>query len=145
MNKMTLEAFMKQVMEERKEKHQGMTLGKLDKMLRRYMPDAPIILSSGVHLTGEFDSYRGYYEDLALEFSVEDPGQKVLTVQQLRNVIQNALVQGEMEGYKGEEYSITEETLVWTAHYGTTQGSEMIVDVMGANNAVLIITKADDL
>lgn len=143
-DKMTLEEFLASVMEDRREKHQGMTLGRLKRLLDGYAPDAPIILSNGGYLDGDFDSYRGYYEDLAFDYSPIEI-RHVATVQNFLNLIQKALEQGEMEGYKGGDYVITEETLIWIAHYGTTQGAEMIVDVMGANNAVLIITKEDDL
>ena len=80
-------------------------------------------------LNGEFDSYRGYYEDLAIDKDYASDESTTSTVFDFKKVLNNALEQGEMYGYKGGDYSIDESTLVWFGSYGTTSGSLKIVGV----------------
>lgn len=88
-------------------------------------------LSNGefFRLNGEFDSYRGYYEDLAIKKEIISDDSVSSTVLDLKKVLKKALEQGEMYGYKGGDYNINESTLVWFGDYGTTSGSFKIVGV----------------
>lgn len=70
-------------------------------------------------LNGKFGSYRGYYKDLyvgyEINWSVLDCNRSTSTVKDLKNTLHNALKEGVMFGYKGEEFPITMETNVWIA------------------------------
>jgi len=62
-------------------------------------------------------SYRGYYEDLALE----PQGSDILTAKALLEELY-AVLDTEQTGWKGGEYLMTETTQVWIAYEGCTAG-----------------------
>lgn len=107
----------------------------------KYSETEKIILSNGMFLDGSFDSYRGYYDHLAIDFSENDKGMN--TVGGFKGILKKALYVGVMCGYKGGEYSISDDTPVWFAHYGTTSGSEMIVGIERMEDGIRIVTKED--
>jgi len=72
-----------------------------------------------VNVSNKVDSYRGYYEDLAIE-----PGES--TAAELHEALTN-VIDTELEGYKGGEYLMTVDTPLWKAYYGST--GDAIVDV----------------
>lgn len=82
---------------------------------------------------GLFDSYRGYYDQLAL-----GTGQEAMKVAQLLAAAR-AAVGREYEGYKGGEYVMSEDTPVWFAEYGSWPG-EAILSVNAEADPVQIIT-----
>lgn len=57
-------------------------------------------------------SYRGWYQDLAFEYS----GGSIYAGELLKTFL--ALVNTDMDGYKGGTYRITERTLLWLATIG---------------------------
>jgi hypothetical protein len=70
------------------------------------------------------DSYRGYYDHLAMGFKEGDTYPNP-TVQEVLDSFKSA-VGKEFMGYKGGKYLMTERTPVWVANYGRT-GSTVIV------------------
>lgn len=80
--------------------------------------------SNGVYLNGKYASYRGHYEDLALDFSTVDEGYN--TSGKLVSLLFDALNDGVMQGCKGGEYPITMDTFVWLAHEGTVADAERL-------------------
>lgn len=131
MNEQDILKILKLVKEERVENANNLTIGSLLEHLESLDKTKKLRLSTGefLNLSGEFDSYRGYYEDLAIEKRVSKVSQAASTVCDLKNVLYDALDQGEMCGYKGGTYSIDESTLVWFGNYGTTSGSLKIIGV----------------
>lgn len=87
------------------------------------------------------DSYRGFYDHLALEpgnrrmHSADAPVEKVL--QMLKEA-----VGGTFHGYKGGVYRMTRETPVWCAFHGDT-GSR-ITDVCVGEYSIQLLTEPDD-
>lgn len=63
-----------------------------------------------VELTGEWGSYRGYYDQLFIGYS--QGGKNYSNVKLLKNIIEEALNEGEMYGYKGGEFSVDDNTEV---------------------------------
>lgn len=123
--------------------HAGMDLGTLHMLLDNYNPEDKLLFSNGAHLDGFYDSYRGYYEDIAFSFgSVAEHG--IETVGQFVKMIEDAMSTGTMKGYKGGDYPITDATLAWLGNYGTTSGSMKIVYVFGMKGAVQILVKEDE-
>lgn len=61
---------------------------------------------------GRFDSYRGYYQYLAIE-----PTEKVNTVGEVLAEARG-VVEDTFHGYKGGDYRMTLDTYVWCAHWG---------------------------
>lgn len=70
------------------------------------------------------DSYRGYYDQLALGYTEKDGAPKVTD---LINQLEQAK-HGTFTGWKGGEYDMTPTTLIWAANRGES-GSQAIVGV----------------
>ena len=92
-----------------------MTLGRLAEELRASPPDALVRFEDGRGV-GSFDSYRGYYCDIAAE-DEDEPR----TVKAVLDDVESA-IGAEMTGYKGGEYVMEEDTPVWRSEYGTASG-----------------------
>lgn len=92
-----------------------MKLGELIKALEEVENKAlPVsILPFDLAPTG-FDSYRGFYNELAISYSsgAEEP-----TVEEFLNWAR-ACVGNTFTGYKGGEYLMGEDTPVWISNYG---------------------------
>lgn len=116
-----------------------LTVEELQQKLEMFSDDREIHLTNGYHLEGGFDSCRGYYHDLCLEITDVSPGGT--TVADLKNILNAALEQGEMTGYKGGDFKIEGSTDVWVGTYGTTENSSMIVNVVEADGNVYVVTK----
>lgn len=59
------------------------------------------------------DSYRGYYEDLAIGFSLDGRCLVGALLAECR-----AAVGAEYQGYKGGEYIMDEDTALWVSNWG---------------------------
>lgn len=117
----------------------NLTVGQLLHRLEGYAEDCPIqVRGASPWLNGKMTSYRGYYEDLALEPSNTDQGHN--TVGALRDLLTQGIGQI-MHGYKGGEYPITEQTLLWVAAYGET--GQMLLDVVEIDGTLHLLCKDD--
>ena len=98
-----------------------MTVGALLDALAKLDPDTSFTITDSVmpYLDGDWYSYRGYYDELALQYSNVDKGFN--TVGALRRILQAALG-GTLYGYKGGEYTVTKWTRVWIATWGAADG-----------------------
>lgn len=69
-----------------------------------------------------FDSYRGYYEDLAL-----NPGDSSVSV---KNLLREArwCVGKTFHGYKGGNFTMNEYTPLWIADYGNTGPAALFIE-----------------
>lgn len=121
----------------------NLNIGELMQKVDKYNDETPFKFTTDRFLDDEFDSYRGYYVDMYLGYSDTDKGFN--TIGHLRRILNNALDQGEMVGYKGGDYSINNETLLWLGSYGTSSDGLMIVEVIEVNGEVYIVTKEDDI
>lgn len=90
------------------------TLGDLIKELKKYNTDSPIIIKPFDLIPTNFDSYRGYYTDLALGYEISN---NAMTVGSLLKQAEEA-VGKTFTGYKGGEFKMTENTPVWVSNYG---------------------------
>lgn len=79
----------------------NLTLSRLIKILE-FLPDHMII-----HCANEMFSYRGYYDDLAIGFGETTVGELLKTA---RSALGHSFT-----GYKGGEYLMGEDTLLWQA------------------------------
>ena len=91
----------------------GMTLGGLIYELRRADSDDQVEFDFCQFVPDGFRSYRGCYEDLAIGWQVWAE----LTVKDFLAACSNA-VGKTMQGYKGGEYKITQDTPLWVANMG---------------------------
>lgn len=137
-----IEEMLKAMEEARKNNTSCLNIRELLDKLEKFDGETIIKLINSKFLDGQYDSYRGYYIDLALGFSDEDHG--ISTVNDLKNILMKALNDGEMYGYKGGDYSIVGSTLVWLGNYGTTHESEMIVDVKLIDGQAYIISVEEE-
>ena len=86
----------------------------------------------------EFNSYRGYYSDIALE-----PWDGTLTVTQLLSAAQDACGRT-FEGYKGGDYTMDADTPLWIAHYGSASDIAIrYIDVRGSSVTVITFQAED--
>jgi hypothetical protein len=98
-----------------------LTLGQLIKRLEKMPKKQLILTSAGAGVQG-FNSYRGYYEDLAL---APAPG-PIWTASQLLKASKR-VIDTELIGYKGGEFLMTKDTPLWFAGYGNL--GEAVMDL----------------
>lgn len=115
-----------------------MTVRELISALSRKNPESSVTFGFDHCYPTGVGSYRGYYEDLAITFK-QFQG---CTVKQLLEMLQNA-VGSTVEGYKGGEYLISDDTVVWAANYGTAPGMA-IVDVVETPYQIWLKTELVD-
>ena len=108
------------------------TLGSLIKALQAVPADMPVVFSDDA-IPGEFDSYRGYYADLALE-----RGKAPVTAGEFLAKCENALGK-EFTGYKGGEFLMGPDTPLWRAEYGDC--GEAIVAAAVTGGRFVLTTK----
>lgn len=136
---MNLQYVINVVNEMRKASAGNLTVGEMIEKLNKYDDNREFKFTNGKYLNGSFGSYRGYYEDLYIGYTEEDKG--INTVRHLKEILNRALKEKVMFGYKGGEFPIILDTLVWLATYGDI--GEMIVDILEIENQLYIITKSE--
>lgn len=104
--------------------HERLNLGELIDLLKKRPKKEPVRFDFGWLVPTKCDSYRGYYEDLAIGFSEERvyPDPTVAVV--LKDL--QAAVGKEFMGYKGGEYRMTRKSRVWAANYGNTSDTAIV-------------------
>lgn len=90
----------------------------------------------GVQVSGIVDSYRGYYEQLAIE-----PGEEA-TAGELADALSNAIGE-EFQGYKGGDYTMSRNTPVWVSGYGDASGFAVTGVVESESAVILNITQEE--
>jgi DNA/RNA-binding domain of Phe-tRNA-synthetase-like protein len=114
-----------------------LNIGELIAALQRLDQHAEVRIDFAADYPGEVGSYRGYYEDLAIEFA-----QEKCTVGELLQRLKNAV--GEVfEGYKGGEYQMNKNTAVWVADYGSMGRAITGVRESKSMDVILLITEAE--
>lgn len=83
----------------------------------------------------EIDSWRGSYNELALNYKTDG---NELTVSEFLTLLKSA-VGKEFTGYKGGEFVMDENTPVWVANYGNS-GNTAIVGVIDEDYKVILVT-----
>ena len=115
-----------------------MTLGSLIDQLKARPQDQPVVFEFGRMQPTSINSYRGYYDQLALGFEMPSWDAKDATVATLLGLCQD--VDGKvLEGYKGGDYLMGRDTEVWVANWGETC-STWLVGVTGDDYETRLIT-----
>lgn len=96
-----------------------MTLGELIRNLEQVNPNK--ICKRGFKNP---HSYRGYYDNLAFESAQN------ISVGSMLSDARSALERS-FEGYKGGDYTMSRNTLVWLAQWGDTTGAELDAGQLG--------------
>ena len=135
---MNFDAMLKQMSEQRKTEAKNLRLGEFISLLEKRPGNQSVEFDFCGFGVGGVGSYRGFYEDLALE-PAEDFTDRYKDVSALLQRLKKAL--GEtFEGYKGGDYVMSEETILWAAKYGES-GSTAIVGVTGDRYLTIIETR----
>lgn len=107
---------MASINEQRKHDAENMRLGQLIEKLESIDPEKTVITTAGTSVKG-FDSYRGYYEDLAINPDDDDwmnVGELLKKANEARGKV--------FTGYKGGDFPMHDDTLLWMASYGNSGG-----------------------
>lgn len=92
------------------------TLGEFIYELEKHDADTEIRFDFGAHPAG-FDSYRGYYDQIALEYKSDYNKADEMTVGALLTLAKAARGE-EFTGYKGGQYVMLSTTELWASNYG---------------------------
>lgn len=115
-----------------------LTLGELIAALRRKDKEATVTFGLGGHAPTGVCSYRGYYEDLAIQHE-----QKYgVTVAEFLKMLEEANG-ATFTGWKGGEFTMSDETAVWVANAGRSHGVA-IVDVVETQYHIWLKTELID-
>ena len=98
----------------------GLRLCDIIDQLKELPQDTPMRFDFSYACPGDLVSYRGFYEDLAVE-PVDDGGR---TVADFLRACQ-AAVGKTFCGYKGGNYTMNENATVWVSHRGDATGTDI--------------------
>ena len=87
-----------------------------------------------------FISYRGYYDGLAIVYSLKDRAMKVEDLLKMAKFINGKY----LEGYKGGDYLMDEETPIYIDDYGDYRGIKLIGTKIEDKKVILITRKDED-
>jgi hypothetical protein len=96
----------------------GLSLGEFIDKLKKLPKEAVIQFDFGGSVPTEFESYRGYYSELALGFTGEY-GITMPTVKRLLELAE-AAVGDTFQGWKGGDHEMSRETSLFVANPGNT-------------------------
>lgn len=119
------------------------TLGAVIAGLERIHPDAAVQFDFCYLAPAEVDSYRGYYEHLALGWKDRDAPPYWPQASELLATLKAA--QGAtFEGWKGGQYRMRADTPLWVANRGNSGGTGIVgLDLDGDRTAVIRTAKVD--
>lgn len=112
--------------QERKQRmREQMTLGQLIEQLEKMNPESGVICSTDTSMVfTTFDSYRGYYEDLALGYVAKDyyEEKKDGEIHTVKDFLEEAksCLNKKFYGWKGGEFVMDADTPLWVANSGHT-------------------------
>lgn len=113
------------------------TLGELIDSLKRCKPDEAVRFDFCMTTPTTLDSYRGYYEDLALGWTAQENYPEPLVATFLAYL--KSMLGKTVHGYKGGEYTVERDQILWVANYSDT-GDTVITGVHRSSVAVIITT-----
>ena len=100
-----------------------LTLGELIYELKKYEPKEEVRFDFGYFEPGAIDSYRGYYEQLAISYREFENAR--MTVGVLLEMCKNALG-NTFTGYKGGDYVMSEDTPLWASNRSDATGTAIV-------------------
>lgn len=102
----------------------GLTLGDLIDKLKTLPPEANIEFDFGSANITTLDSYRGYYDQLALGYDGEY-GSEMMTVGKLLKDCEEAIGKT-YQGWKGGDYTMSRDTNIFVANSGCTSDTHLL-------------------
>lgn len=112
-----------------------MNIEEIKNKIKLFNDNTKIKVSNGEYLSGNFGSDRGDYENMYLSTSKDE--KDIKTVLDFKNLIEKALKQKNMIGYKGGDFIIDDYTTVTIGEHGI--GGLPITDIRQVNDIVYII------
>lgn len=145
---MTFEEILKLQMDnvnaQRVQDHKGMTISEMVAILKTCDPEKEVWFDFEYLIPTGFDSYRGYYSDLAIKFApIDRYNTNVMTCKEFTNKLKECIGK-EFTGYKGGEFTMSEDTPVWVANYGNSGGTG-IIGITETNINVILHTALIDV
>ena len=110
-----------------------LTLGHLIAALSKAKPTSSLRYDFGPYYPDGLESYRGYYDHLALGFS-EEPATVGVILELCKNMVGHTRT-----GYKGGDYLMTSDTPIWVANWGRCH-STALVNVIDEDWKVILET-----
>lgn len=98
-----------------------LTLGQFIFLLSRVTPDAGVLYDFGSFVPVGIDSYRGYYDQLALGFAEY----KEVKASALLTACKDA-IGATFTGWKGGDFNMGEQTPLWVANRGDAHGTAIV-------------------
>lgn len=119
-----IEMMLKSISEARKKNATNMTLGEFIDVLKEIPEGSQIIYKAFGCLPGKLASYRGYYEDLALDVLGPEYN-KAIPVSEVLKECEEAI--GKVfTGWKGGDYEASRDTLLWASNTGSCTNMAII-------------------
>ncbi len=112
-----------------------LTLGQMIERLANVPTNLPVTFDFNGISPDVFDSYRDYYDDLALDYDERQSKTVETLLAQCRLALGSTF-----EGYKGGDYVMDKDTPLWAAHYGRSNG-RAIMGLSILDDRVVILTK----
>lgn len=112
-----------------------MSLGELIVALRGYDPDFPVYFDFVHYRPNDIDSYRGYYEQIAIGYGHQD-----ISVSELIKMCEKAIGQT-FYGWKGGEFVMNSSTPLWVANPGESGGTA-IVGIRQLDWRIILVTES---
>jgi hypothetical protein len=119
------------------------SLGALIDALKRCHKEADVQYDFCYLSPTTVESYRGYYNHLALGWTNREAPPYWPTVAQVLAVLEPA-VNATFQGYKGGDYRMTRETPLWVANYSHTGSTGIVAIEAEYDHTVVFITKKVD-
>lgn len=103
----------------------GEIIDTLEIITKKAGDTCPVLFDFGAFApdVNDIGSYRGYYSDLAIGY-IEYGGYGSTTVSDLLKALKKALKEKHY-GYKGGEYFMGRETMVWVANHSKTTSTQI--------------------
>lgn len=122
-----------------------MKIGQAIEAFRKY-PDAPVIIRTNLDsphdgctlARSSIHSYRGYYEDLAIEAVAPNLG--LTRGGDIADDLENA-IGATFHGYKGGDFIMSYDTTLWVAPYGST--GYILADVLTSAESNIVLLAED--
>lgn len=115
-----------------------LTISELIDKLEQFSSDDVLYTSNNVKLVGDYGSYRGYYEDVAFEYTEENKwDDPTFTVGEFLDTVRSAH-RSTLHGYKGGEFYCGDDTVCWLSNYRESTGWQ-IADVVEYGCKVMMI------
>ncbi|MEM7765230.1 MAG: hypothetical protein AAF290_14280 [Pseudomonadota bacterium] len=122
--------------------HKHKTIGWLIDKLSKCNPEAEVTLGPLSLIPESLYSYRGYYEDVAIDYR-SDLFDRRKTVNQFLQDLRECLG-STITGYKGGDYTVRESTALWVAKWGQCSGVGVVgIRKIGKQYVVIKIKEID--